>query len=331
MPTSYAHYKFGQKVVEKLPEKYQYFAYEYPEYFYPALHGPDLCFYNVLKPSLPRLGNQLHEMSGKEYFTMVGDQILAEMNGLPLESKSQSLFPAEAEYLLEAPIKAVISVLHKLDRKGVQPQSILTGHYGNDDFGRWADKQTERKLAYLFGFLLHYALDRTAHKYVNEQVERGTASHFTIEAEFDRLLLSMDGYNPLRHPVTGHIHPSLEVAENIKQFFPGTTTLDLYNALLFQKVLLLYFSLPGRLPRKLYVAVTERLGLSTFTDLYMTEEPVPRCFETNDQLNRILNDTVDEGVEFVTTLLDRLNGKLEWDDRFNWNFDGDYVESPRLK
>ena len=44
MPTSYAHYRFGQKVVGRLPEKYQYFAYEYPEYFYAGLHGPDVLF-----------------------------------------------------------------------------------------------------------------------------------------------------------------------------------------------------------------------------------------------------------------------------------------------
>ena len=64
MPTSYAHYKFGQKVVEKLPEKYQYFAYEYPEYFYPALHGPDLGFYLLTKPALPTLSDELLAMDG---------------------------------------------------------------------------------------------------------------------------------------------------------------------------------------------------------------------------------------------------------------------------
>lgn len=320
MPTSYAHYKFGQKVVEKLPEKYQYFAYEYPEYFYPALHGPDLSFYLLTKPALPKLGNELHQMTGKEYFQMVGSQILAEMESgeAPHTEKALSEAPQDA------PLKNMVTVLHKNFRKGMHPQSLLEGHYGNDEFGRWTSKTCEKKLAFMFGFILHYALDRTGHKYINEMVNRGVASHFTIEAEFDRMLLCMDGYDPLTHKVTDHVHPTLEMAENIKQFFPGASTMDMYGTLRMQKLILSFFTLPTRFPRKAFVAVTEKVGFQKYQDLFMAEEPDPRCFETNEVLNSILNDTVDEGVEFITTLLDRLTGKLEWDDRFNWNFDGEY-------
>ena len=99
MPTSYAHYKFGQKVVEKLPEKYQYFAYEYPEYFYPALHGPDLGFYLLTKPALPELADELHTRSGKAYFSMVGNLILEEMESgmAPATEKALSASPQDAQ------------------------------------------------------------------------------------------------------------------------------------------------------------------------------------------------------------------------------------------
>ena len=303
MPTSYAHYKFGQKVVEKLPEKYQYFAYEYPEYFYPALHGPDLSFYLLTKPSMPSIGDKLHHMS-----------------------ESGEAPKALSEPAQDSGLKNMITILHKNFRKGMQPQSRLEGHYGNDEFGRWTNKTCEKKLAFLFGFILHYALDRAGHKYINEMVDKGVASHFTIEAEFDRMLLCMDGYDPLTHKVTDHIHPTLEMAENIKQFFPGASTMDMYGTLRMQKLILSFFTLPTRYPRKAFVAVTEKAGFQKYQDLFMTEEPDPRCYETNEVLNRILNDTVDEGVEFVITLLDRLTGKLEWDYRFNWNFDGQYVK-----
>ena len=283
MPTSYAHYKFGQKVVERLPEKYQYFAYEYPEYFYPALHGPDLSFYLLTKPAMPELGDKLHQMSGKEYFTMVGTQILQEMEGGVPDTTVKALSaPSE-----DAAITNLITTLHKNVRHGMQPQSLLTGRYGNKD--------------------------------------QGVVSHFTIEAEFDRMLLCMDGYDPLTHRVTDHVHPTLEMAENIKQFFPGATTLDMYGTLRMQKLILSFFTLPTRFPRKVFFAVTEKAGFQKYQDLFMSENPDPRCFETNDVLLDILNSTVDEGVEFVTTLLDRLTGKLEWDDRFNYNFDGQYV------
>lgn len=323
MPTSYAHYKFGQKVVEKLPEKYQYFAYEYPEYFYPALHGPDLTFYLLTKPSLPLLGNEMHAMTGKEYFSKVGEQILAEMEGGAPNTTEKALSGPSGD----ASLINLITTVHKVYRHGMQPQSLLVGRYGNKSYGRWTDRTSEKKLAFLFGFILHYALDRTGHKYINEQVRKGVASHFTIEAEFDRMLLCMDGYDPLTHKVTDHVHPTLEMAENIKQFFPGATTLDVYGMLRMQKLILSFFTLPTRAPRKAYFAVTEKIGLKSYQDLFMAEEPDPRCFETNEVLLDILNLTVDEGVEFITTLLDRLTGKLEWDDRFNWNFDGEYKGS----
>ncbi len=340
MPTSYAHYKFGQKVVEKLPPKYQYFAYEYPEYFYPALHGPDLSFYYFANPVLPVLGNKMHELSGKDYFTLVGNQILAEMeSGIPALSRhaapveipekvnlhDRSTFTRVVD-ALETPLKQAFTLIQKPMRVGMQPQSRLKGHYGNDEYGKWTKKETEKKMAYMFGFLLHYALDRVAHKYVNEQVDLGTASHFTIEAEFDRMLMVMDGYDPMRHRVTDHIHPRMDIAENIRMFFPNTTAIDMYGCLVTQRFLLNLMTLPGRLPRKLYTGFTTSVGLSKFADLYMAEKPDPRCYQTNEVLLDILNGTVDEGVEFITTLLDRLTGKMEWDDRFNWNFDGDYVK-----
>ena len=268
---------------------------------------------------MPSIGDKLHHMSGKEYFQMVGSQILEEM-------ESGEAPKALSEPARDSQLKNMITVLHKNFRKGMQPQSRLEGHYGNDEFGRWTNKTCEKKLAFLFGFILHYALDRTGHKYINEMVDKGVASHFTIEAEFDRMLLCMDGYDPLTHKVTDHVHPTLEMAENIKQFFPGASTMDMYGTLRMQKLILSFFTLPTRYPRKAFVAVTEKAGFQKYQDLFMTEEPDPRCYETNEVLNRILNDTVDEGVEFVTTLLDRLTGKLEWDDRFNWNFDGQYVK-----
>ena len=319
MPTSYAHYKFGQRVVDLLPEKYHYFAYEYPEYFYPALHGPDVTFYLLTSPRVIEVGNELHLWSGKKYFEFAANPILAEMeNGGEVRKSPQKA-------LQDVLCPKVVSVLEKPFRKGVQPQSVILGTRSNDAYGLWTNRTSEKKLAYLFGFLCHYALDRTGHKFVNEMVDRGVAGHFEIEAEFDRLLMAMDGYDPLKHHVTDHIHPSIEMAENVKQFFPGFSTMDMYGALVGQKNLLKLFNLPGRLPGVLYHSLTKAAGIPKYGELLMPEKPDPKCYGTNKVLLEIFEATIPECVEFITELLDMVTGDKEWDERFQWNFDGEFV------
>ncbi len=324
MPTSYAHYRFGQKVVGRLPEKYQYFAYEYPDYFYVGLHGPDLLFYLLTNKKVYELGEELHGWSGKKYFSMVGERILAEMAGdIPdriLDAKNVS------ELMRDVLYPKSVTALHSLFRHGVHPQSLLLGEPRDEYTGKWTRRSTERKMAYLFGFLCHYALDRTAHQYINAQVNAGVASHYLIEAEFDRLMMIMDGYDPLRHHVTDHIHPSMELAEELKPFFPGLHAADIYLCLRLQKMLLSGMNLPTRLPRRLFVAGCKAAGAGDFGELFMPEHPDPRCFATNEVLIRIFNDAIPEAVEMVTSLMDMLTGKKEWDEKFLWNFNGEKVE-----
>lgn len=70
MPTSYAHYKFGQEVREKLTGNVAEIIKEYPQLFNLGLHGPDLLFYyNALKKNkVNSTGFGLHEYSGRYVF-----------------------------------------------------------------------------------------------------------------------------------------------------------------------------------------------------------------------------------------------------------------------
>ena len=56
----------------------------------------------------------------------------------------------------------------------------------------------EAHRSYIYGYLCHFALDYMCHGYVGEQMEEKGLSHYEIEAEYDRRLLIMDGYeNPV--------------------------------------------------------------------------------------------------------------------------------------
>ena len=70
MPTSYAHYKFGQEVRKQLTGNVAEIIKEYPQLFHLGLHGPDLLFYyNALKKNkVNSTGFGLHEYSGRYVF-----------------------------------------------------------------------------------------------------------------------------------------------------------------------------------------------------------------------------------------------------------------------
>ena len=79
----------------------------------------------------------------------------------------------------------------------------------------------EAALAYIYGFICHFALDSTCHGYIDEKIVQSGVSHTEIEVEFDRSLMIEDGKDPVRQDLTKHIVPSMENASVIAQFFQG--------------------------------------------------------------------------------------------------------------
>ncbi len=70
MPTTYAHYSFGQKVRQTVGERESKVIEKYPELYNFGVHGPDLLFYfNALsKNSVNQLGYRLHQLPGRYFF-----------------------------------------------------------------------------------------------------------------------------------------------------------------------------------------------------------------------------------------------------------------------
>ena len=67
---------------------------------------------------------------------------------------------------------------------------------------RYRQAPSEGGLAYLFGVLAHYCLDKTCHPLVNTLTQEGNLDHMELETEFDRFLLQKDGLlPPHRQPV----------------------------------------------------------------------------------------------------------------------------------
>jgi len=70
MPACYAHYRFGQKLLESLPPELRRYPRNFRQLFLVGLQGPDLFFYHnpVVKTRTVKLGSTLHRQTGKEFF-----------------------------------------------------------------------------------------------------------------------------------------------------------------------------------------------------------------------------------------------------------------------
>lgn len=68
----------------------------------------------------------------------------------------------------------------------------------------------EAALAYLYGLLTHYCLDRTVHPFILEKTADGEIGHIELETEFDRFLLQKDG-KP--HPNTFDCSPHIRLTD----------------------------------------------------------------------------------------------------------------------
>lgn len=70
MPSTYAHYRFGQEVIQKVPDDIKKIILENKELYDIGLHGPDILFYYqpLKNNSINSIGYQMHEHQGKEFF-----------------------------------------------------------------------------------------------------------------------------------------------------------------------------------------------------------------------------------------------------------------------
>ena len=100
MPGSYAHYRFGCQLLPTLPANIRRPVQRFRRMFDMGLHGPDLFFYHniFVDDSLKKLGQKLHHMTGREFFTLVCRRLRLESS----EAGQAYLYGLLAHYCLDS-------------------------------------------------------------------------------------------------------------------------------------------------------------------------------------------------------------------------------------
>lgn len=270
MPTTYAHYRLGEDVRNRVPSSVQNIIKENIQLFHFGVHGPDhLFYYNpLMKTKVGMIGSKTHEESAKTFF-----------------------------------IRAA-RIIHKCDRK-------------------------EAHKAYVYGYLCHFAMDYVCHGYIGEQMAQKGLSHYEIEAEYDRRLLIMDGYkNPVSICVTDHLHPTMENASVIADFYEGITKKQILQSLKGMPFYLNLLRAPSKRMRKLLFTAMKMVGMyKKMGGLVMNYEEDPKCSETTDELVKRFETAVELAVELIKEYERYLQQGGALSDTFCYNFESKRCET----
>ncbi len=181
----------------------------------------------------------------------------------------------------------------------------------------------EAALAYTYGVLNHFALDTTCHKYVDEKIECSGVTHTEIEVEFDRSLMILDGYDPVRHSLTDHIHPTTNTAEIISEFYSTVTAKQVKKSLdsmIFYNKLLLSNT---DFKRNVIYALLKVTGnYKEMHGLIVNPMGNPACEDSNQKLLELYEEAKRRAVIFIHDFDENLRGIKPFDLIFDYDFSG---------
>ena len=263
MPSTYAHYRLGRDVLQRLDPDLRAIAEGHRQLYDIGLHGPDILFYYDALHRNPtsQVGFSTHRLPGRDFF---------------------------------GPTRHALS---RMDDRGAGE-------------------------AYLMGFVCHFALDSTCHPFIEEYIQNNGIAHTKIEGEFDRMLLEMDGKDPVRQSLVSHINPTEENASIIAEFFPTVDSGQVMRAL---EDMIHYNDLlvcPGKLKRWMVSRTLRKSGnYDDMIGLVLKSVGDPACDASNTRLTELYGESTDLSVSLIRDLHAYLHGESdELCPRFNRTF-----------
>ena len=187
-------------------------------------------------------------------------------------------------------------------------------------------------LAYLLGFVCHFALDSACHGYIENKIAVSHVTHTEIESEFDRSLLEAEGKEPLSACLTDHIFATEENARVIAPFL-GVTPKQAKKALRSMK----FYNELMRAPRagkRLLVNAAMRLtgNWKEMHGMMIAKRPIPACKDSNLRLFKLMKRAEDECLSLIGNFAAFVAGKEELSPAFSRTFgpNGDWRSIPVL-
>ena len=106
MPSHYAHYRFGAKALELLPEDAKRAVRRFRGLYDVGLHGPDIFFYHnfLVRDKFAALAKEYHDLSGEDFFTPLCKRLRLE----PSEAATACLWGLLTHYCLDSTVHPLV-------------------------------------------------------------------------------------------------------------------------------------------------------------------------------------------------------------------------------
>lgn len=197
---------------------------------------------------------------------------------------------------------------NRINQQGVWMHKQLAAVFF--DRGRTIYRETHDPVlrAYLYGFLCHFILDNECHPFVNYYMEEKGPGHLTIETEFDRYLMTLDGYEPLKHVPVHHLISRSHTRGQIALLFEDVTPAQIDVCIqLFRRVITFFVcrNFVKRLGLKMVSRVTGQDN--SIGGLIMDGQVHPVCAESN----RFLKERMEHAVLTAVDEIERYARVLE--------------------
>lgn len=202
-------------------------------------------------------------------------------------------------------------------------------HAGREFFEHAATVLKERDykssyMAYVYGFICHFALDTTCHGYIGEKIAASGVSHAEIEVEFDRELMIKDGFNPISHKLTNHIIPSISNAEIIYPFFEEVDSNQVQQALHGMISTNNFLLVPSKWKRLLVQTLLHASGnYEEMHGLMINVTKNPQCNDSTEKLLYLYEVARDRAVKMIYEYGEFLSGEMQLDTIYDLTFAGE--------
>lgn len=176
-------------------------------------------------------------------------------------------------------------------------------------------------LSYILGFICHFALDSQCHPYVDQVIGETGVPHVEIEAEFDKMLMRRDGFDPWEFDSTSHIKNSGQSAKLIAKLL-GISEKDAYAAVKGTKRYVVFFTTTNPLVRGVSFFFLKISGLSkNIRGMFLNKADHPRCKESNQVLAQKLEQAVPIAVTLIENYMDFYENGTALAERFERTYD----------
>lgn len=177
--------------------------------------------------------------------------------------------------------------------------------------------------SYLCGILCHYVLDLSCHSYIEKKIQTDGVSHTDIEADFERYLLLLDGFNPIEHHSVDHFKVNKKNAEVISAFFPESTSNEVLKSLLWMVSLERLFFADKSWKRNLLYRLFHLFHCDDMKNHVMPDSSLDLCQDSNLRLEKLLNKAVPLAIDMLEELIAFIYDNKPLSSRFTPTFEAE--------